>query len=182
MSYAAFRLIEHGDIFSHPSDVLVAPVNCQPGVMGAGLALAFAQKFPGLRLRHRECCLDGSLAIGKPKLVRSVIRAERVETELPLEFGYIQRDFVPTNVVLFPTKDRPYDRSKLSWIWRGLGGLYTVIESYSMDLPCTISFPALGCGLGLLPFGQVHDVIQSWSRGLPNNFTVLLFAPHERKR
>lgn len=29
-----------GDIFESGADVLVCPVNCQPGVMGAGLALA----------------------------------------------------------------------------------------------------------------------------------------------
>jgi len=42
---------------------IVIPVNCV-GVMGAGLAKQFADKYPELEKSYRQCCLDRSISIG----------------------------------------------------------------------------------------------------------------------
>src|SRR5690242_6328930 len=95
MSYPEFR-IKRGDILNYKADALVCPVNCKPGVMGKGLAKAFAAEFPGLRLRHRQLCISGDLRIGKPYMVTGLVRAETC-----LADNAVTRD----NVIFFPTKD-----------------------------------------------------------------------------
>ena len=61
-----------GSIFDSGADVLVCPVNAVPGVMGAGLALAFARRWPGLRRRHAGLARDGLLAPGCAPIVGEV--------------------------------------------------------------------------------------------------------------
>lgn len=45
--------ILYGDILNSTSSILVNPVNCK-GVMGAGLAKQFKQKYPKMYLRYRR--------------------------------------------------------------------------------------------------------------------------------
>ena len=44
-----------GNIFDSGADVLTVPVNCV-GVMGAGLAKQFKQRFPGLNSDYQAWC------------------------------------------------------------------------------------------------------------------------------
>ena len=54
---------KQGDIFEYPAHALVNPVNCV-GVMGAGLALQFKQRFPAMFDEYRRMCKKGVMAVG----------------------------------------------------------------------------------------------------------------------
>ena len=56
-----------GDLLASPAQTLVNPVNTV-GVMGAGLALAFAQAYPAILRPYEDACRTGALAIGRPWL------------------------------------------------------------------------------------------------------------------
>src|ERR1035437_890257 len=52
-----------GDILKYQVDAIVNPVNCV-GVMGAGLALKFKQKYPKMFLKYQKHCENGHIRPG----------------------------------------------------------------------------------------------------------------------
>lgn len=143
-----------GSIFDSGADVLVCPVNCVPGVMGAGLALEFAKRFTGLRADHRGYCRNRLLAPGSPVVVG----------------GFPRGGFV----VFFPTKRHWRDASRLDDVAAGLEKMARI--------PCirecrSIAIPALGCGLGGLDWRDVRPLIVEALA--PIEIEVLLYAPKE---
>jgi hypothetical protein len=167
MKAPGFEVVR-GSIFNTlarpPADLLVCPVNCQPGVMGAGLAKDFARRFPGLRLRHKAACEKGMLGIAEPWIVQDLIALD----DRTGERGW--------DICLFPTKDHWQNDSRIDWIIGGLARLYDRLAEYRPESECVrISIPALGCGLGGLPFDLVAALIRVWASGLPERFDVTLF-------
>lgn len=75
---------ESGNIFDSGAQIIVNPVNCQ-GIMGAGLALAFWNRFPEIRAAYRNACYNRFLVPGKIQLL--------LREEIP-------------HVLNFPTKDK----------------------------------------------------------------------------
>lgn len=115
------------DIFDSEAQVLVNPVNCV-GVMGAGLAKQFAQRFPAFEALYRIDCDRGLLTPGHPQM-----------------YGTKESPWV----VMFPTKDHWRDPSNLEWVEEGLARLKEMIEELSVCTPIrSIAIPKLGCGLG----------------------------------
>ena len=55
------------DIFKEPGDLYVITVNTV-GVMGAGVAKAFAELHPDLFLRYKHDCKMKSITIGHPAI------------------------------------------------------------------------------------------------------------------
>lgn len=131
-----------GDLFRSRAQVLTCPVNCQ-GVMGAGLALAFRKRFPGLYEAYALACREGRLAPGRPLLWTG------------------SRPWV----LLFPTKRSYRDRSHLEDIERWLRW---VADHYRQEGIRSIAVPALGCGLGGLPWPAVQELVESYLGDLPD--------------
>lgn len=130
------------DALAEPSPVwLVCPVNCQPGVLGAGLALEFARRWPHLRSSHWTRCSNGELRPGKVAIVPGF-----TGFDLPV-------------VLLFPTKDHWKDPSRLEWIEAGLADM----ENWLRDRgdPVTLAVPGLGSGLGGLRWDDVRPLIEA---------------------
>ncbi len=145
----------NGNIFEargDPNAVLVCPVNCIPGVLGAGLAKHFKREFPDLPNQHRTECLSGNLKIGKPT--------------------FCIAGNPPQGVILFPTKDDWRNSSKLEYIEKGLGGLLELVSH--MDLDGLIILPALGCGLGGLNPKEVFPLFEKFLRDSEYRFYVCL--------
>jgi len=129
-------------IFLSKLDAIVCPVNCIPGVMGAGLALNFAERWPWMRVEHRKACRNGM----KPGTVWLVDHEQSV-----LESR-------SHHVILFPTKQHWKNPSELRWIEAGLDDLHHKYPDMSF------ASPALGCGLGGLPFEDVADVFRTFAQ------------------
>jgi hypothetical protein len=141
------------DIFASDADVIAIPVNCVPGVMGAGLAKVAALKFPYLREIHSSVCRHGNLRPGRCLFID------------------IQNDGDPM-FALMATKDHWKNPSRIEWIDRSM---HELAQTY-LDWKASCAVPALGCGLGGLSWSEVRPVIESRVAERPD-WSWLLYEP-----
>lgn len=126
--------ILHGDIFASAMQTLVNPVNCI-GAMGAGLALQFKRRFPEMFKDYVQRCVRREVKVGEP---------------------YLYTGCKPW-VLNFPTKDDWRNVAQVEWIVAGLEHLATNCSAWNIE---SLAVPALGCGLGGLPWSRVRPVLQ----------------------
>lgn len=138
-------LKSNGNIFTTDVEAIVNPVNCV-GVMGAGLAKAFAEKFPLMELDYMEYCKTGILRPGDIHTYYSNLRYFRW-------------------IINFPTKDDWRHPSELAYIDRGMISLTNFVERLRIK---SVGIPALGCGLGGLDWKDVQRVVSYHVGRLPN--------------
>lgn len=110
------------DIFECSADVLVNPVNVV-GVMGAGLAKQFRERFPDMYDDYRSRCASGDFRIGLPYLFESE----------------------NNRILNFPTKRDWRDKSNEGIIRVGLENFLFYYKAWGVE---SIAFPLLGAGLG----------------------------------
>lgn len=127
-----------GSIFDCGATAIVNAVNCV-GVMGAGLAKAFADKFPLMDLDYIEQCKLGLLEPGKVHTYYS-----NLDPDAPL-------------IINFPTKDDWRNPSQLDYIEFGMEALVDLVRRFRIG---SIGIPALGCGLGGLNWDDVRSIIE----------------------
>jgi O-acetyl-ADP-ribose deacetylase (regulator of RNase III) len=143
----------HGDLLTSQAAVLVNPVNCV-GVMGKGLARAFAGRFPSLVAPYRAACRHGLLRPGGVQFV-PLPQAGRCVANLA-------------------TKDHWRDPSRYAWIQAGLEALIAGLRSRGAP---SVALPPLGCGLGGLDWARVRPlIVRTFSLRAPG-ITVFLYEP-----
>jgi len=130
--------IKKGNIFESKCEVLVCPVNCF-GVMGAGLAKAFAtdKKFKETNLTYQRKCEDGLLAPGSCCGVQYFERGKE------------------KSVVYLATKYKWQEPSKLSWIQVGTENLEKYLNNHNVE---SVAVPAIGAGLGQVDWQFVKKI------------------------
>lgn len=141
-----------GDLFGSGADALVNPVNTA-GVMGAGLAEAFARRFPAIVPPYRAACREGRLRVG---------------TVLALEVHAPPARFV----VNLPTKRHWAHPAQLADVEAGIGALRQWVAAAPVR---RVAVPALGCGLGGLPWDLVRPALAEGLHGLAAE--ILVFEP-----
>lgn len=109
-------------------------MNCV-GVMGAGLALEFKNKFPEMFHDYKIRCQKKEVIPGKPYL---------------WENDQLQ-------VLNFPTKRHWQDKSLLNDIEEGLRYLTAHYQEMGIQ---SIALPPLGCGLGGLDWNEVRLLVE----------------------
>lgn len=145
------KFIENGNIFASKCDYIVNPVNTI-GVMSAGLALQFKNRFPRNFLKYQEACKNKLLIPGRVLITRE------------------HNKFI----VNFPTKKHWKDDSKLEYIMSGLKCLKRNAIENSIK---SIAFPKLGCGLGNLSWKKVEPLILDFAHDLKSqNIIVEIYA------
>lgn len=134
-----------GDILKSGADMIYIPVN-RKGVMGAGLAKQFKEKYPRLYMRYREICETEWLY--QPSI------ATTFEPDTPM-------------FVMFPTKDHWKDKSDIKQIEAYLRFQFYELTQpvYDMDSGTgfevgSVAIPPLGAGLGGLDTDEVLDMIE----------------------
>jgi len=139
-----------GDIFQSTMQTLVCPVNTV-GVMGAGLARQFAEKYPGLLSQYQWRCNlrlpyapDYTFRAGMTWLCRGVINEQKYPNKPNNRWGKW--------IICFATKGHWRNLSKLKYIEDGLKDLTTTYWAAGLT---SIAFPKLGCGLGGLDWADV---------------------------
>jgi len=153
-------MIEHmkptDSIFDSGAEALVCPVNCV-GVMGAGLAKEFAQRFNGFYAAYQYALRYYGLNIGK------------------VDVWFYQ----PCNVrlVSFPTKVHWANPSYIQLVKDGLKSLVSEIKIHNLS---SLAIPALGCGLGGLDWNDVRPLIEEAFKDLPD-VRVMLYPPKEKE-
>jgi len=124
-----------GNILRDKSHAIVIPVNTQ-GIAGAGLAKQWALQYPDEHRLYAIVCKHKRFKVGE---VMPVISA-------------------PDRLFLcFPTKIVLCNRSELIWIEDGLSDLRRLISTLWIS---SLALPALGCGLGGLPWKDVRPLIE----------------------
>lgn len=137
-----------GDIFTSDAQVLVNPVNCR-GIMGAGLALAFKQKYPQMFAVYTQACQSGELRVGHLMLYRA---------SQPW-------------ILNFPTKDHWRAPSKLAYIEDGLRFFAANYQQMGIQ---SIAFPKLGSGLGNLSWQEVGPLMARYLAPLNCSITIYI--------
>jgi hypothetical protein len=140
------------DIFREPGDLYLITVNTV-GVMGAGLAKSFKEKYPDLYLRYKHDCRMRIITIGNPTIYQA-------------DDG--------KRFMMFPTKERWQDPSLPSYLSEGLQWIVDNIgEEDGIDPKWKIVVPPLGCNNGKLDFGMVREMIEQFSQHIPNEMVVV---------
>jgi O-acetyl-ADP-ribose deacetylase (regulator of RNase III) len=133
--------IVHGDLFASPAQTLVNAVNCR-GVMGKGLALEFARRYPRMLAEYQRLCASHTLRPGKL---------------------HLYSDGAPW-ILNFPTKDHWRSPSALSYVAEGLEYFVAHYAAWGVE---SIAFPQLGTGNGGLDWAAVEPIMRRYLAPLP---------------
>lgn len=139
-----------GNIFDARADIRVNTVNCV-GVMGAGVALAFKQRYPDMFKDYQRDCKDGRVKPGAMHIWKS-----------------LGGDWI----INFPTKRDWREPSRYEDIAAGLEDLRGYLDGLGH---VTVALPALGCGHGGLDWNRVSEMIRDKLNGVDAH--VLVFEP-----
>lgn len=134
-----------GNLLEGDAQALVNTVNTV-GVMGKGIALQFKQRFPANFAAYAQACKLGKVQTGRM---------------LVTEPGELTG---PRWVINFPTKQHWRDPSRMEWVVDGLQDLRSFLVSNAVE---SIALPALGAGLGGLPWANVRGHIEAALGNLP---------------
>jgi O-acetyl-ADP-ribose deacetylase (regulator of RNase III) len=145
-----------GDIFKSNCKALVNPVNVE-GVMGAGLAKQFKDRFPGNFEIYKRACDRAYFGHNDSVRVLPVpVFAEGIDW-----------------IVNLPTKVRWRDRSSVELIELGLVSLSMWLVASEVE---SIAIPALGCGLGKLNWWlDVKPLIAQHLSELSDRVDIVVF-------
>jgi O-acetyl-ADP-ribose deacetylase (regulator of RNase III) len=127
------------DLFASTAQTLVNPVNTV-GVMGAGLARAFRDRYPEMFREYQDLCRAGRLSIGALHLWRGSDRW----------------------VLNLPTKTSWRLPSTLADVEAGLSRFRRDYQALRIT---SVAFPALGCGS--LSWEAVRPLLDAYLQDLP---------------
>ena len=162
------RLVE-GDMFLSRMQTLTVSVNTV-GVMGKGLASRAKYQFPDAYVAYQDACRKKLIALGKPFVYerRSI---DAAWSDLSDTFA----NDAGEKLLFFPTKGHWRDDSTTDHI---IGGMKWLIENREKEGITSIALPALGCGLGNLPWSKVGPLMCKglWHLGIPAE----IYLPNEK--
>lgn len=142
-----------GDFFDYEADIRINTVNCV-GVMGAGVALIFKNKYPKMFKDYALACKKKQVQPGVPHI-------------------WLENDmFKKLTIINFPTKIHWRNPSEYEYIEKGLNWFAGYLSNQEKSI---ITLPALGCGHGGLDWDIVKNMIIKFLDGL--NHTILVFEP-----
>lgn len=154
-----FTLRSGDNLFASEMQTLAIPVNTQ-GVMGKGLAKVTKEDYQGVFRRYRERFEANDLVVGRPRLIKNYESSkDKLLPDLPLfPTAYPLETGLPKYFLLFPTKEHWREKSKIEYIVNGLDHVKRYYKTVSWRLE-SLAMPALGCGLGGLPWREVGPVM-----------------------
>ena len=123
-------------VFNVEVDYIVNTINCV-GVMGKGLALEFALRFPKLNDIYKEQCASRQIVPGKVYFYE--INSQKI--------------------LNFPTKYHFMYPSKIEWIESGLIDFQQKYKEFNIN---SIAFPLLGCNNGELNSEEVIKLMEKY--------------------
>ena len=143
-----------GDFFDFDADIRINTVNCV-GVMGAGVALAFKNKYPEMFKEYVKQC-----------------KAKQIKPGCPSVWKEGDMFSKGVEIINFPTKDHWRNPSEYEYIESGLIWLSEYLKGREGLI---VTLPALGCGHGGLDWEKVKPLIIKYLEMTPNR--ILVFEP-----
>jgi O-acetyl-ADP-ribose deacetylase (regulator of RNase III) len=157
---------QNQDIFACGAEALVNPVNTV-GVMGAGIAKAFAAQFPNACAPYFSACREHLL--------------DRPGAILPVALDAPDPRHPGTKwIIHLPTKQHWKNPSSFALIEQGLVTLSEFllgVESLGRGPIESVAIPALGCGLGGLPWIPIRSALERHLGAVRQR--VIVFPPRE---
>ena len=155
-----------GDLFRSRAQTLTNPVNCV-GVMGAGLAREFRERFPLMYVDYQIRCEREEVRLGCPYVWRNPSGPWVTDGSRLAGASSSRGNLVGgcgSLVLNFPTKGDPGEPSRLGPIREGL----EFVAAHAVVWGITsLAVPALGCGLGRLAWSDVRPLIVRALSALP---------------
>lgn len=142
-----------GDIFASDCEAWCNPVNCV-GVMGAGLAREFRQRFPAMFEAYTDHCDRDLLSLGGV-------------------FSWQNESPPPLVIICVATKNHFRDRSTQQGVLRCLENISS--ECHRLGIT-SVAIPALGCGLGGLPWDVFREAVRDVESAF-NGVRVTVYRP-----
>ena len=147
-------LLVKGDMFFSESQTFTISVNLK-GVMGKGLASRTKYQFPDAYVRYQDDCRSKKLRVGRPTLFKRGIRIEEELADDPSQLT--EKGLNGNRWFLFLATKRDWKhKSRLSDIEDSMRWLADNYEKEGIE---SIALPALGCGLGGLPWTEVGPMM-----------------------
>ena len=147
-------LLVKGDMFFSESQTFTISVNLK-GVMGKGLASRTKYQFPDAYVRYQDDCRSKKLRVGRPTLFKRGIRIEEELADDPSQLT--EKGLNDNRWFLFLATKRDWKhKSRLSDIEASMQWL---VDNYEKEGITSIALPALGCGLGGLPWTEVGPMM-----------------------
>ena len=160
-----------GDMFFSNMQTLTISVNLK-GVMGKGLASRAKYQFPDVYVEYQDACRARKITARRPYLYKR---------EISLDYELSDSSLPPSNsnamkwFLLFATKRKWQDDSRLDDIESGLDW---VKKNYKKERIESLAMPALGCGLGNLPWADVGPLMCKYLHGI--EIQVVIYLPREK--
>jgi O-acetyl-ADP-ribose deacetylase (regulator of RNase III) len=150
-----------GNIFEAEVEI-ITDANNSLGISGAGLARAFADRYPILTKKYNEFSKDWQKNWDAPKLL------------YPIIFAKGRHDNDDFAVCKFPTMIFPGSITKEDDIVRNLKLLNSQLVQSDFK---SIALPALGCGIGRFPFEKLEKHIKEILSDAASTIDIHLYRP-----
>ncbi len=140
-----------GNIFTSKNQTIVNTINCV-GVMGAGIALEFRLRYPGMYQRYTELCNQNMIEIGKLWIYNTEDK----------------------RILNFPTKKHWKDPTKEIYLHKGLEKF---VMTYKEKGITSIAFPLLGASNGGLPKKTSLSIMESYLSKCDLDIEIYEYSP-----
>lgn len=141
-----------GDLFFSRLHALTVSVNVV-GVMGKGLASRAKYQFPDVYVLYQDLCRKKILKMGQPYIYK---REASFDVQLADDPATMKNGNGASWFLLFPTKNHWRENGDFAGIEQGMLWLS---ENYKNEGIKSLALPALGCGLGNLPWKEVGPMM-----------------------
>lgn len=128
-----------GDLFTSTAPYLAHGVNCK-GVMGAGIAKGFKDKYPDNYERYKRACDMRSLRPGM------VYRTE-------MKSGI--------SIVNMATQDNPGADARYAWVFESGTAVAKRVLKRQDSVKPLVAVPMIGCGIGGLVWENVEPILRT---------------------
>jgi len=143
------KKIIHGNILNAPENIICQQVNCK-GVMGAGLALQIAQKYPVVYSTYKRYLRSNQYPLG------DILNIE-VNTNKIISCLFAQNDYGRIN--------------KVYTNYEALKDCLTKLNNYAINNKYSIAVPwGIGCGLANGDLKVVLDIVD---KVFANNYVII---------
>lgn len=158
-----------GSIFDSKAHAIVNPVNTV-GVMGAGLAKQFKQRYPEMFDSYVKATNDGVWEEGGIYIATGSTGGAKV-TRLRLHRFWVGNG--KQVIINLPTKKHWLNPSSYKLIDFYLDQTSIYVKGHQID---SIAFPRLGCGLGGLQWGAVKRMLEQFALEVGNDVRVEVWS------